>query len=139
MAELKCDGNEIWIGVDPFYPSKHRHPNAVFRAALLTVCALLVGCAKPESRVRTSRFPSAEAAISPELLIRPIGDEAWVAVHTRPWLATMVLVEMPDGTLVLCDTPYTNMAAAVLMDWIREQAGQRRLVVINGHGSAWPS
>lgn len=75
----------------------------------------------------------APTRIDDELRIEPIADSVYVIVHERPWAANSLLVEMTDGTLVLCDTPYDDVATKHLVAWLREKFGKRPIVAINGH------
>ncbi len=71
--------------------------------------------------------------INAALTARPLEPGVWVIVHEEPWPANALLVETNDGTLVLCDTPYTHDASRELLAWMHETFGDRRTIVINGH------
>jgi len=71
--------------------------------------------------------------INEELRAERLGDGAYLIVHERPWPANSLLVEMPDGTLVLCDTPSDDQATTALLRWIEKEFGKREIVAINGH------
>lgn len=72
-------------------------------------------------------------SITDELRVEPIAEGVYLVVHERPWAANSLLVEMPDGTLVLCDTPYDDRATVDLLEWIGAVFGRREVVAINGH------
>lgn len=40
MAELKRDGNKVWLDLDELYPPKHKHPNTVFKSTAIALQAM---------------------------------------------------------------------------------------------------
>ena len=40
MAELKRDGNKVWLDLDELYPPKYKHPNTVFKSTAITLQAM---------------------------------------------------------------------------------------------------
>lgn len=68
-----------------------------------------------------------------DLAIRRVADHAWVVTDSLPWSANSLLAEMPDGSLLLVDTPNTGIATRSLLDWLEMRFGPRRLVVVNTH------
>ncbi|MBI3891718.1 MAG: MBL fold metallo-hydrolase [Candidatus Wallbacteria bacterium] len=74
-----------------------------------------------------------EARVSSQLTVRRITPRALVFTHERPFPANSLLVEVADGSLVLCSTPYSEDATRELLDWARCHLGRRRLVAINPH------
>ncbi|WP_146180344.1 MBL fold metallo-hydrolase [Opitutus sp. ER46] len=75
--------------------------------------------------------PRAEIKLSDDLVLREIGDGAFVVAHRFPGLCNSALVEMADGTLVLAGTPCTADATRELLRWARARWGERRVVAIN--------
>jgi len=102
---------------------------------MLTSALVALATAGPSTAAEPTRRPSLEGPISitDELRVEPLGPGVYLIVHERPWPANSVLVEMPDGTLVLCDTPSDDLATADLLDWIQQAFGERPMVAINGH------
>ncbi len=71
--------------------------------------------------------------VNPELSIQKIQDGIYVAIHCFPWPCNSLLVEMRDGQVVLIDTPNTPEATKILLDWIREYIGNRKITAFNSH------
>lgn len=68
-----------------------------------------------------------------DLAIRRVADRTWVVTDSLPWSANSLLAEMPDGSLLMVDTPNTGIATRSLLDWVEMRFGPRRLVVVNTH------
>ncbi len=68
-----------------------------------------------------------------ELRIRRVAERTWIITHEEPWAANSLLAEMPDGTLLFVDTPYTDDATRSLLAWAQARFGPRPLVAINTH------
>lgn len=68
-----------------------------------------------------------------ELRIRRIAEDTWIVTHDSPWPANSLLARMPDGTVLLVDTPYTDEATRALLDFARARFGPAPLVAINSH------
>lgn len=79
------------------------------------------------------RGPLTPVTINAELSVRPVGVDTWVVVHAVPWAANSLLARMPDGTLVLVDTPYDDLATKQLLAWIHTTFGEVKLVAVNSH------
>jgi metallo-beta-lactamase class B len=92
---------------------------------------LLAGAAPVASRALPRETEATR--INEELRVERLADGAYLIVHERPWPSNSLLVEMPDGTLVLCDTPSDDQATAALLEWIATEFGEREVVAINGH------
>lgn len=99
------------------------------RATVIGLVALVVALAAGAD----AASEDARERIGSELVAIAIAPKSWVIVHERPWPANALLCEMGDGSLVLCDTPYTAAATRELLAWIRGRFGERELTVINGH------
>lgn len=68
-----------------------------------------------------------------DLAIRRVAEGTWVVTSTVPWPANSLLAEMPDGTLLLADTPATGAATRALLEWAEARFGERPLAVVNTH------
>lgn len=75
--------------------------------------------------------PTRRIDLSGDLYLRQIGDGAFVITHSYPWPANSLLVEMPDGTLVMAGTPYTPDATRSVLDWANQEFGKRKIVAID--------
>lgn len=75
--------------------------------------------------------PTQHIDLGPDLYLRRIGTGAWVVSHVFPFLCNSLLVEMPDGTFVLAGTPCTPEATQLVLDWVKQQSGERKIVAIN--------
>ncbi len=105
-------------------------PAAVLAGERAVAVAPLASAVAPVA-ARGSPLATARIDLAPDLYLRPIGDGAFVIVHAYPWPANSLLVEMPDGTLVLAGTPYTAAATQSVLDWAWRQFGERRVVAID--------
>lgn len=68
-----------------------------------------------------------------DLSVRRVADHTWVVTDALPWSANSLLAEMPDGTLLLADTPTSGYDTRSLLDWLEVRFGRRPLVVVNSH------
>jgi metallo-beta-lactamase class B len=66
-------------------------------------------------------------------VVRDVAPGAVVLTEPQPWQANMLLVEMPDRSLVLVNAPATEASTRTLLGWIGARYGARRLVVVNSH------
>lgn len=91
-----------------------------------------------QSRALALRFggrPERPLAIDHDLELRPVAPRTWVVTHDQ-WAANTLLAEMPDGTLLLGDTPSTADATRRLLVWLEARFGPRPVVAINSHHHA---
>ncbi|MCA9292697.1 MAG: MBL fold metallo-hydrolase [Phycisphaerales bacterium] len=101
-----------------------------------TLLLALLGVAMSACNAPSPTLPhetGAPIAIAPDLTCERIADHTWVIVHEKPWPENMLLCEMPDQSLILCDTPYTARATRDLLEWLDATFGKRRMTVINNH------
>ena len=125
---------------DPIYQRAERYAGPVGLSFLYRIDP---GAEKPWSwdsaqlaafRARFERRPlDRELRIDADLTWRRVADRTWVVTHTEPWNANSMVAEMPDGTLLLADTPATHDATNRLLGFLRARFGQRKLVAIDGH------
>jgi metallo-beta-lactamase class B len=69
--------------------------------------------------------------LSDELRIEKIEEDVYVVIHNFPWPANSMLVRCAGDVLVWVDTPYTDEAAGLVLDWIKTEFGKIRIVEIN--------
>jgi glyoxylase-like metal-dependent hydrolase (beta-lactamase superfamily II) len=75
---------------------------------------------------------NAPFAISSDLSVEKVAEGVVMAVHTFPWGANSLVIEMEDSEIVLIDTPYTYDATKELVEWIRGLAGaETKLTAVN--------
>lgn len=85
--------------------------------------------------------PTISRAVSPDapkridlaedLYLRQIGEGVFVVTHTFPWGSNSVLVAMADGSWVLAGSLNTPEATQLLLDWLKAQFGDVKVVAIN--------
>lgn len=96
---------------------------------------ILGGCGAPPPATAPVDAGATSAAtpvaLSADLSVRQVQPGAFVITHAFPWPANALLVEMPNGDLVLVDTPYTPEATVILLDWIKTQFGERKIIAFN--------
>lgn len=78
-----------------------------------------------------SPCPGETAELTSGLIVRDIGRGAHVVTHSIPVPCNALLVEMPDGTLVLTGSTWTADATQQLLDWAHAKWGERPIVAIN--------
>jgi metallo-beta-lactamase class B len=78
-----------------------------------------------------SPCPGEPLELAPGLIVRDIGRGAHVVTHSIPVPCNALLVEMPDGTLVLAGSTWSADATQQLLDWSRAKWGERPIVAIN--------
>lgn len=98
---------------------------------LLTLIVVIFSVCMKVSSKTVSPEPTQRIDLSGELYLRQIGDRAYVITNTFPWSANSMLVEMSDGTLVLAGMPYTPEATRLILDWVKRQYGQRKMIAID--------
>ena len=100
-------------------------------APLLLPLFLAASCATAGGT--SSPGESGEVRLDPDLTVAPIADRAYLVTHERPFPANALLVEMPDGTLVLVNTTWRSEAADALLRWADARFGPRPVVAIDTH------
>ncbi len=102
-----------------------------------SVCALLFTAACAGSPVATPRAGSPEIVatetIRPGLTVRSIARDAWVVTHEEAHDSNVLVVRLPDGTLLLCSSPFDTDTTRALLAWLRTRFAAARLVAINTH------
>ncbi len=98
----------------------------------LLLLAALPGCAWRLRAVPEIR-PGPAEEVAESLEIVRLADGVWVVTHTEPWAANALLVETPDGALVLCDTPHDETTTRELLRWMDRRFGPRPTIAVNTH------
>lgn len=71
--------------------------------------------------------------IDEELTARLVAPDAYVVTESAFVAANVLVVRMPDGTVVICSSPYETESARSLVKWIRAALAPARIVAINTH------
>jgi peptidoglycan/xylan/chitin deacetylase (PgdA/CDA1 family) len=79
------------------------------------------------------RAPATDAWVDADLRWRALAPGTWAVTHVGPFDSHSLVAEMPDGTLLLADTPPTTDATERLLGFLRARFGPRPLVAIDGH------
>jgi glyoxylase-like metal-dependent hydrolase (beta-lactamase superfamily II) len=88
----------------------------------------LIGCSA------SGPAPAPRPAPAPAgFVVRDVAPGALVLTEPEPWQANLLLVEMPDRSLLLVNAPATEASTRALLAWIGARFGRRRLVVVNTH------
>ena len=96
------------------------------RAAPLALAIAVAGCA-------TAGPPRAAARIDAELAIHPLGGGAFVITHEPFHASNVLVVRMPDGTVVICSSPFESQGTQSLVSWVRATMHPARIVAIATH------
>jgi Zn-dependent hydrolases, including glyoxylases len=105
---------------------------------LYLLSILIAGCAgnqsSPTPTLQTSTNSPASITrinITEELYIRQIREDVFEVIHSFPWPANSLIVEMANSDLVLVGTPYTPDAMNDVLSWILARWGKRKIIEIN--------
>jgi metallo-beta-lactamase class B len=107
---------------------------ARFTAAMLFVVVGACATSRPPPQPEVTRAAATELpAISEELVVRKIGGDAFVVTHEPFHSSNVLVVRMPDGTVVLCSSPFETQATRALVRWVRGALHPPRILAINTH------
>lgn len=74
------------------------------------------------------------ARINDVLAVRRVARDAYVVTQEAGLVpANILVVRMPDGTLVLSSSPYDTGTTRAMLGWLRDTFHPRRMVAINTH------
>ena len=71
-----------------------------------------------------------EVILSPELKISRLNDEVWVVTHNFPWESNSLIVKASDKEVVLIDTPYTNEATELVLEFISKEINPKEITAV---------
>lgn len=91
------------------------------RNVLVLIITFLMSCACLAQK---------EVILSPELKISRLTDEVWVVTHSFPWESNSLIVKASDKKIVLIDTPYTNEATEVVLEFISREINPKEITAI---------
>ncbi len=112
-------------------PTQTLQDSASMWRKILAVCLVVATAAAEPLHAAAAPAGAGSIELAADLYLRPIGNEAFVIVHSCPWPANSLLIAMPDGTLVMAGTPYTVEATRTVLAWARRRFGDRRIVAID--------
>jgi metallo-beta-lactamase class B len=103
----------------------------------LAACASGPSARSPGRPAPTTQDRSPEPVVSetirPGLTVRSIARDAWVVTHEEAHASNVLVVRLPDGTLLLCSSPFDTDTTRALLAWLRARLAPARLVAINTH------
>lgn len=72
--------------------------------------------------------------LSQDLRLTQIAPDVFVVTHAFPWDCNALLVNMEAGDWLLIDTPWTDEATQLVVEWLRQEYGEGvQLTAINTH------
>jgi glyoxylase-like metal-dependent hydrolase (beta-lactamase superfamily II) len=77
--------------------------------------------------------PGETSRINSELMVKGVGPDAFVVTHEPFVSANVLVVRMPDGTVVLCSSPVETQATRALVGWVHAALAPSHIVAINTH------
>ncbi|AKT36927.1 MBL fold metallo-hydrolase [Chondromyces crocatus] len=130
LVSVACGGSEHVTEVASV-SSTTSAPGVASRSAPAAVVQVKGGEAAGALPASAEGLP--ETKLSEDLVIRQLAPDVHLITHTFPWPANALLVEMANGDLVLCDPTYTVDAMRLVLAWMDERYGKRRIVALNTH------
>lgn len=118
----------MWIGWAP-------RPMRRFLFFVLVSIALTSGCElnPPSTAPSTTKTDVEPGRIDEELALKRLAPDTYLVVH-EPFVAANVLVaKMPDGTVVICSSPFDTVASRALVGWVKRALAPTRIVAIDTH------
>jgi metallo-beta-lactamase class B len=76
---------------------------------------------------------SAEVRIDSELRARRVAPDAFVITQEPFHTSNILVVRMPDGTVVLCSSPFDTEGTRALVRWVQAALRPTKMVAINTH------
>lgn len=102
------------------------------RASLALLLLATGACASSTHAPPAPRIEG-ELRIDRELVARQVAPGAYVITHEPFHASNVLVVQMPDGTVVICSSPFESEGTRALVRWIRATLHPRRMVAINTH------
>jgi metallo-beta-lactamase class B len=73
------------------------------------------------------------AQVNSELSVRRVAPGAFVATHDPFHASNVLVVRMPDGTVVFCSSPFETEATRALIRWAQSALHPTKMIAINTH------
>jgi len=77
-----------------------------------------------------SVFSQTQVALNPELKISMLTDDVWIVTHSFPWDSNSLVIKASDDEVVLIDTPYTNEATELMVQFILKLFNTKKITAI---------
>jgi glyoxylase-like metal-dependent hydrolase (beta-lactamase superfamily II) len=74
-----------------------------------------------------------EERIDEELSVRRVAQDAYVITHEPFHASNVLVVQMPDGTLVICSSPFESKGTRAMLRWLSDRFRPPRMIAINTH------
>jgi len=78
----------------------------------------------------SSVFSQDEVVLSTELKINKLTEQVWVVAHTFPWDSNSLIVKASGDEVVLIDTPYTNQATELMLQFINKELSPKKITAV---------
>lgn len=75
-------------------------------------------------------FGQDEVDLNPDLKITRLSGQVWVVTHSFPWDSNSLVVKASDNNVVLIDTPYTNEATELMLQFIGKEFKPKQITAI---------
>jgi glyoxylase-like metal-dependent hydrolase (beta-lactamase superfamily II) len=69
--------------------------------------------------------------LSQDLIVTKIDEDIFVVTHSFPWPSNSLLVRVSSTDVVFVDTPYSNLATQLVVEWTRNRFGDVNFFEIN--------
>lgn len=76
---------------------------------------------------------AASERIRPGLTARSLAPDTWVVTHEELHDCNVLVARLPDGTVLLCSSPFDSDTTRALLTWVRARFAPKRMVAINTH------
>jgi metallo-beta-lactamase class B len=99
--------------------------------ALYCVLSLLTACAhsQPQPQPPAASLPAVPARFT----LHELAPGTFVLHEAQPWASNILLVQMPDASLVLVNAPATEASTRILLQYLQARFGKQPLTVVNSH------
>lgn len=67
------------------------------------------------------------------LRVSEIAPDTYVVTDRDYFWSNTLVARMPDGTVLLVSSPYENLGAATLLNWVRSELKPEKIVAVNTH------
>ena len=68
--------------------------------------------------------------LNSELKITKLSDQVWIVTHSFPWDSNSLIVKASSQELVLIDTPYTDEATELMLQFIQKELKPKKITAI---------
>lgn len=87
----------------------------------------------PHARAAPAPRIEGELRIGPELVARQLAPGAYLVTHVPFHASNVLVVRMPDASLVVCSSPFETEGTRALLTWLDQTFHPPRIVAINTH------